>query len=87
MKCRILKKGDKYYAQVETTSSLKGGKFSRTHKSWKSINWKSIKKKDVDQRDGEYEVSYFDSSEEAEKALRDYANEHSNGVVVKEFEV
>lgn len=82
MKCRILKKGDRYYAQVETTSSLKGGKFSRTHKSWKSI-----KKKVFDQRDGDYEVSYFDSSKEAEKALRDYVNEHSDGVVVKEFEV
>lgn len=77
MKCRILKKGNKFYAQY----------YDRPGKNVKlAYAWCNLKKTIFDQRDGNYEIDYFDTEKEAERALIQYAESHSKGIVVKEFE-
>lgn len=80
MKCRIVKKGNKFYAQYYDRK-LFPGRHTRT-----AYVWRNLKKKTYDQRDGYYETDYFDNEKEAERALIQYAESHSDGTVVKEFE-
>ena len=80
MKCRILKKGTVYIAQVEETYTVKGGRFSRTGRRWKTINHESH-----DQIQGTIVHDYFPTIDSAEYALRNYASEQEP-TVVKEFE-
>ena len=82
MKCRVIQKGQRFYAQYERTRSLKGGKFYRTRKEWETLN-----NRISDQRDGDYELDYFFSKASAERALKAYAEEFGEGEVVSEFEV
>lgn len=81
MKCRILKKDGKYYAQYEVDESYPHcGKRAHTRKVWKIL-----KREIFDQHS--YEVDYFDKASEAEHALRAFAESKSEGKVIKEFEV
>ena len=83
MKCRIIKKNGKFYAQYEVDESYPHcGKRAHTSKVWKNL-----KREIVDQRDGNYDVDYFDKASEAEEALREYAESKSEGKVIKEFEL
>ena len=82
MKCRVLKKGDKYYAQYLTNSLFPNGNVPKA----KAV-WKNLKNKIFDQRDGSYEVDNFPTVAAAERSLKDYASKKSEGKVVKEFEL
>lgn len=81
MKCRIVKKGNEFYAQYFARKFFPGGR--RPHSAWV---WTTLKKVVNDQQQGTYEKDYFDSEKEAQDALIEYAESHSEGTVVKEFE-
>lgn len=83
MKCRIIKKDGKFYAQYETVAIYPHcGKLARSHKVWKTL------KRKVDLPTGGYEeFDFFNKSTEAEHALRDFAESKSEGKIIKEFEV
>lgn len=72
MKCRIFKKGEKFYAKCFERAFLRG-RFT--------LAWQTLK-------DGAGQVLDFDTEMDAENALRDHAKKHANREeLVKEFEI
>lgn len=72
MNCRIIRRGEKFEAQYETDKNFTG-RHTRSMKAWCTL------------KNGAGEPVLFDTDDEAERAMRDYAERHIVNNVVRRF--